>query len=83
MKRLLLAAAGLLALTACDMRPEHAEWQSQCVSSHVDAYPVAMPVSGPNGTVTIQMQMQYTSVCDRYEPVCVAGKDGSTECPVR
>ena len=82
MKKISLAAiAAAVLLAGCDMRPEHAEWQSQCAESHTDVmYLPTMVPSGPNGQMMTTLQPQYTTTCDRYVPVCVAGKDGSTVC---
>jgi hypothetical protein len=78
MKRRLLTLVFLVG--GCDMRPEHPEWQNQCVESHTDVTYLALPVPDSSGRVTIQLQPQYNTVCDRAARVCVAGRDGSTEC---
>jgi len=80
MKRLAFLAP-LLALAACDMRPEHAEWQDRCASSHSELIPMSQYVPNGNGGGSIVITYIPNEVCDRYEPVCVAGKDGSTGCP--
>lgn len=74
------AIAAMLALAACDMRPDHAEWQKQCVESHVDMIPISTYVPDGRGGGSVQMQWMYVATCDREAMVCVAGKDGSTTC---
>lgn len=80
MIRAALPLATLL-LAGCDLRPEHAEWQNQCVESHVDVIVIPVIVPDGRGGSTVQIQQQYYTVCDRTARVCVAGRDGSTECP--
>lgn len=79
MKRLVIIAA--LGLAAC--QPEHAEWQSRCVEDHLEPYPmVQLLPTGPNGQLMPMTTIQYRTVCDRYQRVCVPGRDGSTKCGV-
>jgi hypothetical protein len=76
-RRIILIATAALLLAGCDMRPDHAEWQSQCVEDHTDV--MMLPSYNPALKMTT-LQPHYTTTCDRYEPVCVGGKDGSTVC---
>jgi len=66
------------ALAGCDDRPARAEWQERCVEQHF--VPMMVPVSNGRSTT---MVVSLIPVCDRHAPVCVGGKDGSTECPAR
>lgn len=68
------------ALAACDFRPDHAEWQTQCVDSHTEVLYLPVYVSDGRGGGYTQLQPQFYDQCDREARVCVAGKDGSTVC---
>jgi hypothetical protein len=74
-----LVAAALLA--GCDLRPDHAEWQSQCIRSHDELMPVPTMVSDGRGGMTTTITLTAQTECDEYAPLCVPGKDGSTTCP--
>ena len=82
-RKTIICVAALLALSACDTRPETAEWQSVCVEDHLQMR--TTPVSSYNPTTKIYsttLQQQWIPVCDRYEKVCVPGRDGTVECPM-
>ncbi|MCC2976235.1 hypothetical protein LK533_06050 [Sphingomonas sp. PL-96] len=74
-----VVASALLA--GCDMRPEHAEWRSQCIRSHEELMPMPTMVADGRGGSTTTITMMTETVCDETAPICVAGKDGSTTCP--
>ena len=67
-------------LSGCDTRPEHAEWRTECIASHDETYSILVPMSFDGKTTILMPQAQVQTICDQYAPVCVPGKDGSTEC---
>lgn len=74
----LTAALLLLGLTACvEREPRPARWERQCVASHDE--PVA--TFYPDGNGNLYPMTIYNTVCDQVGIVCVAGTDGSTQCP--
>lgn len=81
--RLAFALCASMTLVACDNRPDHAEWQKKCVVSHTVMLPMPVVIPTSNGGSVTLIQLTPIESCDRYEPVCVAGKDGSTACGSR
>lgn len=77
MRASLLPIGAALAVSACDQRPETAEWRQVCVESHQEFSHFLMVSTGRGGVVPIA---QYRTVCDRHERRCIAGRDGATEC---
>ena len=73
-----LALVAALALAACDLRPEHAEWQKVCVESEMVMYGFNYTY-GSDGQI-VGMTPNYVDECVREEPRCIPGRDGSTVC---
>ena len=77
-----IAILCLLGLAACDTRPKTAEWQDVCVESHTEVLWVIQQVpTGVNNGFYTTIQPTYYDECDRTEPRCIAGRDGTTRCP--
>ena len=81
----LLLWAGIIAvavaMSGCDTRPKHAEWQNVCVKSHDEfLYMQTTYMSCGQTCQTPIMVPVYDTVCDQWQIQCVGGKDGSKKC---
>lgn len=84
MNRPIFGAMGLsivaLSLAAC--RPAHAEWQNECVASHQESSIMPMTTIDSQGNPQVTLVPSSDTVCDQTARVCVAGRDGSTDCGI-